>query len=376
MIDEKKLMSVLDSGVHAADDPKHLLQGPAKYVPTPPEKEQLQHAVPTGDGLKRYHQSELKSAIQKYVRRLMPGKAMAAARAMWPKDAEGLMRRSVVIAAEDAGWRSIAPAFYAWREAERLIKEGQEDVARELMVTSIGELAKRPKDRDTAAIWSAAKWCRKDPVPVLGDDWQKKLIDALVDRDELLAVKIAIQKAGKKETKAAFWQALRCVGAMRSIEALRCVEACKARLNTGTRDADIGTMVAAAILGCCRSGNCENEMPPTGVTAEERTEHHDRLDWWTQDLHGFIGQRAVAKVVEEGKAEGLDAKALGNVQFYLESLFPEGAQKAKYYDEAADWELKNYWHVGDMKFCQEKWKKLRPIVQAAIEKAMAMAGKA
>lgn len=322
--------------------------------------------------LKRYHIAELKSALQKYVRRSEFAKARAVAHEMMSRageDAKSAALRIPIIAGEEIGWPMIVESVKAWKAAEDFLKDGKKAKAAEVMVTLAGKMALAKKSGDTLALWGQVTGPAKPPKTVFGLSWKADLTKALLeDKDEEKAAQIAFWATKAAESRGQFWEVLGEAAATRDESLVKLVKASQWRLKYGIRGGDIAVFVMGPILGLCRfvAPEVEPEAPLKVDTESVRS-----LDWYAFDFHTWVGKRAVFELGRSrlDKCEGMKPAMIGSLQFYIESLRGKyDLPDDKWFNSVADWQLRKQVKIaGGREESEAIWSRLRPHLKELIE---------
>lgn len=320
--------------------------------------------------LKRFHIAELKSALQKYVRRDEVGKACAVAHEMMSRGKEerkSALLRLPIIAGEENGWPLITEAARISRDCEKAKANGELKVATRKVIEFAGKMATAPKSGDTLAIWGHFAGPGKDKES-LSVQWPDQLMEALKSKNEEQATNLAFRAVKSKTNSNVFWELLRQTAKKRNKALADLVEASKWRLGFGIRGGDVGVFVAGAILGLCRYTGKEKKPR---ISKDEINFVLNSLDWYVYDFHTWVGKRAMFEYGRRTKSE-LPPSRLGQIQFYIESLMGKHSLAGdRWFDPVADWQIRHQVKIsGGTKEAKKIWREIRPEIRTLIREEL------
>lgn len=228
-----------------------------------------------------YHPAELKSGLQKYIRRGMTESAIATAMELYVISPAILARRIVVIAVEDVGWDTI---LMTHEMSQEILKKKVPEEAAQSVAQLVTLLCSLEKDKDCYAM--AALVCDSTVVPT--ESWQKSLEDGVKTRDEMMVCMAAKQAHQAKEAE----EFVKMLAILMPVQ-------CRPRTNAHaalTRSAVVKDnmfewvmFVAAATYTLCRTDAREMVLPATPLVIPS----FDKLDWYAMDMHTWIGKIAL-----------------------------------------------------------------------------------
>lgn len=313
--------------------------GAATAMTTEKEIDSAFRSNPDYSGVKaiRYHESELKSAIQKYVRRSEVNKAVVAGLQLFRQTAPlhtAFINRVPIICIEDIGWEKIAETveycekikklteFSEEKElkkkdrSEFLIKlgtDGRKKLAEQLAIRVTEMLANEPKNK-------SACWVVDIGIPrhrELYVDWRQRLEAAVDSNDPVNAAGIA--NSGFKfegEKYQPLFDEFERLSRLRGKFAEKTIKALRWRLaKGGARGCDVGIMIGGAVMALCRSPKVPLALMEPDYDFVNLKEVYDNpksikdkdllIDWYCFDLHGFVGkfclEIAAKKLLKEEK---------------------------------------------------------------------------
>jgi len=313
-----------------------------------------------------YGKSELKSAIQKYIRRAEVEKAQFVGYLMG-SHGDAFPRRIPMIAAEDVRWEYTEPTI---RLVKSLDKEpdlfNPESVDRPGMMAAIaGWLAGvQVKSRDMASLMGMARdslerepFCGFQRENSNNENYWR---DCLTQTDEIEAARFLLTAYDTTDKNLAWYMAVKIGSQM---EVAPDVLAMNYRHQTGLFYNDDKIMLMGVLMAI-RHGK---RIPVTGwqdLKPIKPTKAYP-LDWYCFDKHTGIGKRAYGYL----KAKGVDIEGLDMVQFFCESskMGPQTDDRI-----TPDYVRSKHLAYGSWERTKEVWEKdLRGKVKMAIEKIMA-----
>lgn len=273
--------------------------------------------------IREYHRAEIKSSLQKVIRRGMTEEAVSIAAAYIELDLEGICKRLPIIAVEDVGYEYLADTTYACRRAMGIEVED----AKRVLLPVVKRLAEAPKDKTTG--WLACAFGyemmkqgkKKDDIDL--SDWVNLFTAALVRNDEYEAVKygdMATRKFGYKPVL----DILQTEACKRGLEAMRTADAAYWRIKQTARGGDVEMLINGVIMSICRSP----------VTEEIKPVWDGPLHAWTMDKHTYFGKITLGKVARE---YGASKDKLGTLQFLTDSIKTAPVDKDEKYRNEAIW---------------------------------------
>lgn len=288
-----------------------------------------------------YEASELKSGLQKYIRRGEIEKAVRTADEMLRCGAEKpLLRRLPAIVAEDCGWRKLwtVKACSAVRWGERAILPPD----RKDLLRVVAKLAYGPKDKDASALADYVREHLKTLPELPPDDLQlEDFAKAVAAKDEVRATQLLLHWAGRKEGKSfhkePFWAVLEKATVERGLpHVAETLLAIKQRTGYGFYFAGDGVGLAVcALYAAIREEGWDEDFPQELADIVQRCIDHPmqvKLDWYCLDMHTAIGKIVLGSLV---KRKGWDKDRLENWWFYFESARLNDHVVAKYFDHWA-----------------------------------------
>lgn len=305
-----------------------------------------------------WHEAELKSAMQKFVRRGEVDNAIHAGVQFFWRSPEGFVRRSVIVAIEDVSYTVVPEVVCYGRKIKELAKKEKTKLAEQLVVRTMKLLAAHPKDK--SACWAGdvgrEKWVEKHPDPV--PDWKELLINAINKHDAVEAAGLAVK--GLRQTS---YQEVFDLLEDKAIEhgemAIRTMACLRWRVAQGARYGDLDILAQGAALTLCKEAREVYAVPGGDI----------KLPWYTLDGHTLIGKIALESLAKELPD---DATRLSFLMFLEESIVlgPETADtEFEFRDEAYEIIYPRY-VKRSVEEAAIEWKKLGPKVQAAIEDVM------
>lgn len=310
-----------------------------------------------------FGKSELKSAIQKYIRRAEVEKAQFVGYLMG-NHGDAFARRVPMIAAEDVRWEYTEPTM---RLITSLNKEP--DLFNPVSVDRAGMMAAiagwlagvQVKSRDMASLMGMARdSLEREPFCGLEQDqldnehyWR----ESMLQRDELEAARFLLTVYDKFDGKRAWAMAAR-IGSQTKVAPD--VYAMNYRHQTGLFYNDDKIMLMGILMAVRHGERIEvqgwQDLKPIKPTRAFP------LDWYCFDKHTGIGKRAYGYL----KAKGVDIEGLDMVQFFCESskMGPKTDDRI-----TPDYVRSKHFAYGSWERTKEAWEKdLRGKVKMAIEK--------
>lgn len=327
-----------------------------------------------------YDESELKSALQKYIRRGEVKEAVSVGKILYELNAVELLRRLPIIAVEDVGWKSVADTVQIcqrtdWiiREIKKLKKEDQNEktdekvngLEKELVRKGksisrlIEQLAVVPKDKDAGWVWNKSQLKRNEITGGVNyvEWWKESLIEACNSRNEVEAAARAVPAMEKHGTDDVM-DVLQDLATERTIRCIRAVDAIRYRMAIGCSSGDKEILMLGAVLAVCRSDR----------TAVEAVDMEGKLAWYGFDNHTSSG-RIIQSIV--AKKLGIDSGRLKILQFFLEGakIHPVSNEQ-RHYDDAMRFLLGEKLKFEDkspdevVEQAKKDWEKIRPVAES------------
>jgi hypothetical protein len=328
----------------------------------------------------KFEAGELKSAVQKYIRRGEIEKAVRAADEMVRiGGAAPLLKRIPSIVGEDCGWRKLwaVQLCYDLRWGDKPLTPEQHI----RLLAAVAILARGPKDKDGAHMNDVLRYHKPDKIRPMSDEEMLTFFKAAIEsKDEFTAGRMIVRWSDAtkgKMHKSPFWPILLEAGQARGHDLRNwagVLEAVKRRLAQGfffSHDAD--GLVLNCVQAVCREGAWDDEFPDElkdQVTQWFKNPKPLVMDWYCLDMHTVIGKIAAKSLCTK---KGWDYRRLDELWFCLESAKLNGHVPSQYWD---DWAW-NFQHKFQMSIeeARAEWEAKKVDVQGLVEWLMDKRGK-
>lgn len=297
---------------------------------------------------KVYRGNELKSFLQKSIRRGLTAEAMAVMDTAW---AEGfsneMLRRIPIIVVEDIGCEKLPDAVYLWSIANWLGRNDSLTVAKAFVA---GLCADPNRSREGSCLSTiAGDRATKEGSTVDTTAFAK----ALAESNEVEA-SVESVKLFRGKSKYKVWKILQAEALKRDVSAVRGMMAAKVRCTAGGRPCDVENLLVAAVMITCRA------TVPTLVSVQQLT-----WPWFVMDMHTAPGKKALANVAV---SRGMDPATLNDLWFWFSSAVG-GRDDFKYREENVSECMRNR-GFPDIASARAKWDEVKDEVEAEVKKGM------
>lgn len=315
--------------------------------------------------LSPFHPAELKSALQKYMRRGEVEKATGAAAGMLASGVEGwvgLAKRIPMILVEDMGWEWMGRVYQVAKNWP-LGKTGHKPEHERQMLEVVANLATVPHTKEAGWLFGMgleglkkAQWYT--PVAL-----EKAINEGNYEESVRLCM------AAHKERNF-----LQYHGLVRVITkaaegapplAQQVVEGALWRLRKGGMEGDECMLICTCVMAILDRLEKEPLEWPA-VQIKRPPEPIAVLDWYGLDGHTYRGKAALHKVAQK---HGLETGHLSELMFFYESIKMNPERKARWKEESLEYVAHD---LGYRSFAAggEVWDKVKPEVQALLEESI------
>jgi len=292
--------------------------------------------------ISRFHDAELRSLLQKHIRR---GDQFGAAQVvwqLWPGDSWWIKRRLGLITAEDVGWEVLPQVL------DRLIINEES-----LIANLAAEMAALPKSKDAAWLLELARLKLKDDISYS----RGQLFTAIGSGDLVEASRIlwAASKAGDLYVGAELIAELELGGGgePKRVALLR--------MRDGAGEWDEMYLANCALLAMTID---PMDIVLDGEVVKGFETPVMEMPWYALDQHTWWGKRAISRVAKEvGKSDAL----VGELMFNYSSAWLNPERDDQIYKEAALNAIAVEYGFKDDQDARDYWETL---LQPKIEKAL------
>lgn len=298
---------------------------------------------------------ELKSCLQKYVRRDEKEKALSVIDRVWamgPKEHTSLCKRLPMIVVEDCGWKK----GWVIEDAVAQINAPVLESVRRLVLA----MCAGAKDKDACGLYDKA--VGQGLLPEATEDEMRA---ALTAGDEMTAARIAIGATKSRPGSSWVWGVLSAHAHDLSVQ--NAIDSLRRRVAMGTFGCDLGLSAAFAVILTLRMAPGQTFTVPS-ITGTYTWKKAD-LDWYAFDMHTQIGKIAMGHIT---KKTGVSTKTLENLWFNLESARVNALAEQKWFD---NWDFCFQRDLGvGLDKAQEMWRPIYPEVKGFVEWLMKQRG--
>lgn len=233
----------------------------------------------------------LRSAMQKYIRRGMVQEAVNCAYTLMASDGMWwLQRRLPILMVEDVDWRVELPFW------------STEDQALDV----VASMARHPKNREASWMFMQA-WASLDMIAVA--DFYQLSLDIV--RGYPLEVARQLCKAHQTESMDQVWKCMEMPAMAPRFEKVKRWIGMYGQLSATKWDAYLPLCAMAIHLTSTRPTDVEFE-----IIDHPEPEVVKTVDWWTQDIHTWVGRAALKPIT----TERYSLERVGDIQFNCESI--------------------------------------------------------
>ncbi len=300
-----------------------------------------------------YVEGDLKSAMQKFIRRGLSDRATQAGLALFRKSSEAFCRRIIIVAAEDVGPDSIIETGEIVRKVRELVKTGQRELSEQLVIRAIRNLAESKHEK--SACWvvdlGRDKWNHFIP------EWKDLLVQAIDDRSapDIAGLGICgLNAVGIKPVFDLFGEK----AVSRGVTAVRTIEILRSRASLTARSCDTEILIGCAALVLIRFEPKFYEVP--SLT--------DPLESYCFDLHTGLGRQVLSLAARK---LGMSAERLGYLQFLCDGMQIENEAETEMEFRADAYKTIFRKHLGIAKVeADEEWQRVKPELERIAEWVM------